>query len=131
MPIYEYECKNCGKRFDKMQSITADPLTECINCGGGPIRRVLQPVGVIFKGSGWYVTDSKKGSSQSAGSKTEGSKEESAPASESKGSESKGSETKGSESKGSEGKGSESKGSESKGSESKGTAPAPMPSGED
>lgn len=60
MPIYEYECSNCGKRFEKMQSITADPLTECVNCGGGPIRRVLHPVGIIFKGSGWYKTDSRK-----------------------------------------------------------------------
>src|SRR5207249_6208034 len=60
MPIYEYECKNCGKRFEKMQSITAEPLTECLNCGGGPVRRVLHPVGVIFKGSGWYITDSKR-----------------------------------------------------------------------
>jgi|SRR5436190_2653742 len=64
MPIYEYECNNCGKRFEKLQSITADPLTECLICGSGPIRRVLQPVGVIFKGSGWYSTDSKKSSSK-------------------------------------------------------------------
>ncbi len=60
MPIYEYECKNCNTRFEKMQSITADPLTECVNCGGGPVRRVLHPVGIIFKGSGWYVTDNRK-----------------------------------------------------------------------
>ncbi len=62
MPIYEYECKACGTRFEKMQPITADPLTECANCGQGPVRRVLHPVGIIFKGSGWYVTDSRKGS---------------------------------------------------------------------
>src|SRR5438093_2518936 len=60
MPVYEYECKNCATRFEKMQSIMAEPLTECLNCGGGPVRRVLHPVGVIFKGSGWYITDSKK-----------------------------------------------------------------------
>jgi putative FmdB family regulatory protein len=71
MPIYEYECSNCGKRFEKMQSITADPLTECMHCGSGPIRRVMHPVGVIFKGSGWYITDSRKssGSEGSSGSK--------------------------------------------------------------
>ena len=65
MPIYEYECSNCHTRFDKLQSITADPLTVCLNCGGGPIRRVLQPVGIIFKGSGWYINDSRKSSSGS------------------------------------------------------------------
>src|SRR6476620_8802781 len=65
MPIYEYACSNCGQHFDKMQSITADPLTECINCGSGPIRRVLHPVGVIFKGSGWYINDSRKSSNKS------------------------------------------------------------------
>lgn len=69
MPIYEYECNACGERFEKMQPITAQPLTECLNCGKGPIRRVFHPVGVIFKGSGWYINDSRKsnatGSSES------------------------------------------------------------------
>jgi putative FmdB family regulatory protein len=65
MPIYEYECKSCGKRFEKMQPFTAEPLTECENCGQGPVRRVFQPVGVIFKGSGWYITDSRKSESAS------------------------------------------------------------------
>ncbi len=59
MPIYEYECKACGTRFDKMQPIHAEPLVVCLNCGKGPIRRVYQPVGVIFKGSGWYITDNR------------------------------------------------------------------------
>ncbi len=59
MPVYEYECKNCGQRFEKIQPVTADPLSECMLCGQGPVRRVLHPVGVIFKGSGWYITDSR------------------------------------------------------------------------
>ncbi|HEX9989190.1 MAG TPA: FmdB family zinc ribbon protein [Chloroflexia bacterium] len=63
MPIYEYECKNCASRFEKMQPITAEPLTECVNCGGGPIHRIFHPVGVIFKGSGWYINDSRKSNS--------------------------------------------------------------------
>src|SRR5438046_325755 len=87
MPIYEYECKNCGKRFEKMQSIMAEPLTECLNCGGGPIRRVLQPVGVIFKGSGWYITASKKSTPAISGDKSKTPKEDGAPAAESKGTE--------------------------------------------
>src|SRR3954453_20830210 len=89
MPFYEYECKNCGKRFEKMQSITADPLTECLLCGGGPIHRVLQPVGVIFKGSGWYVTDSKRSAASKSDSKSSSTKDESAPASEANGSDGK------------------------------------------
>lgn len=71
MPVYEYECKQCGSRFDKMQPITAEPLSECVNCGQGPIRRVFQPVGVIFKGSGWYITDNRN-SSKSAPEKSDG-----------------------------------------------------------
>jgi putative FmdB family regulatory protein len=62
MPIYEYECEECGNRFEKMQPITAEPLKECPHCGKPSIRRVFHPVGVIFKGSGWYITDSRKGS---------------------------------------------------------------------
>lgn len=72
MPIYEYECQECGERFEKMQPVTAEPLTECVNCGKGPIRRVFHPVGVIFKGSGWYITDSRKSApSSSSESKSE------------------------------------------------------------
>jgi putative FmdB family regulatory protein len=67
MPIYEYECKECGQRFEKMQPVTAEPLTECINCGKGPVRRVFHPVGVIFKGSGWYINDSRKNTSTGGG----------------------------------------------------------------
>ena len=65
MPVYEYECKSCNSRFDKVQPFTAEPLTECEVCGKGPVRRVFQPVGVIFKGSGWYITDSRKSESAS------------------------------------------------------------------
>src|SRR5205823_3585870 len=83
MPIYEYECSNCGKRFEKIQSMTADSITECINCGGGPIRRVLHPVGIIFKGSGWYKTDSRK-SGSSEGSST-GKDDKATPAKQSDG----------------------------------------------
>lgn len=75
MPVYEYECKNCGQRFDKMQPITAEPLTECINCGEGPIKRVFQPVGVIFKGSGWYINDSRKSTEAKGKSDTKGKSE--------------------------------------------------------
>jgi putative FmdB family regulatory protein len=66
MPIYEYECKNCGTRFDRMQPITSDPVKVCPNCGEEQVRRVIQPVGVIFKGSGWYINDSRKSNNEGA-----------------------------------------------------------------
>ena len=61
MPIYEYKCEN-DHVFDVMQKMSEDPLTTCIECGA-PVRKVLQPVGISFKGSGFYSTDysSKKG----------------------------------------------------------------------
>ena len=60
MPIYEYKCEN-GHVFDVMQKLSEDPLTSCVECGA-PVRKVLHPVGISFKGSGFYSTDySKKG----------------------------------------------------------------------
>lgn len=62
MPIYEYECEQCGVRFEKMQRMADAALTDCPECHGH-IHRVMQPVGIIFKGSGFYVTDNKGKSS--------------------------------------------------------------------
>ena len=62
MPLYEYECKQCGVRFERLQKMADAPLTDCPECGGS-VYRVIQPVGVIFKGSGFYVTDNKGRSS--------------------------------------------------------------------
>ena len=56
MPIYEYECDGCGYRFERYQSIASEPVKRCSHCGGA-VRRVIYPVGIIFKGSGFYVTD--------------------------------------------------------------------------
>jgi putative FmdB family regulatory protein len=56
MPTYVYECKSCEKSFEVEQRITENPLTDC-DCGG-TLRRVIQPVGIAFKGSGFYVNDS-------------------------------------------------------------------------
>jgi putative FmdB family regulatory protein len=58
MPIYEYECDACGIRFERLQRITEDSLTACPECTG-QVHRVLHPVGIIFKGKGFYVTDHK------------------------------------------------------------------------
>jgi putative FmdB family regulatory protein len=62
MPIYEYECEQCGVRFERLQRMTEAALVECPECAGH-IHRVMQPVGVIFKGSGFYVTDNRGKSS--------------------------------------------------------------------
>jgi putative FmdB family regulatory protein len=56
MPIYEYECDDCGHRFERHQSITSGPVKRCPHCGGA-VRRVIYPVGIIFKGPGFYATD--------------------------------------------------------------------------
>jgi putative FmdB family regulatory protein len=76
MPTYHYRCSDCGHSFDFFQKFADDPLTECPECAG-PIRRVPQPVGIVFKGSGWYVNDSretKKSASTSSNSHESGEK---------------------------------------------------------
>lgn len=62
MPMYSYQCEKCGTRFDRLQKFTDKPLTRCPECRG-QVRRLIQPAGIVFKGSGWYITDSKKSSS--------------------------------------------------------------------
>lgn len=67
MPTYEYVCETCGHRFDVRQSFSDGPVTSCPECTGG-VRRVFHPAGVIFKGSGWYVTDNRKSPASENGS---------------------------------------------------------------
>ena len=59
MPIYEYECGNCCFRFEKRQGFHEEPAAVCPECSGRA-RRVFQPAPIIFKGSGFYITDSRK-----------------------------------------------------------------------
>jgi putative FmdB family regulatory protein len=66
MPTYEYECTACGQHIEIFQRFTEDALTTCGVCGG-PLRKVFHPAGIVFKGSGFYATDSR--SSQGAPSK--------------------------------------------------------------
>jgi putative FmdB family regulatory protein len=61
MPIYEYQCEDCGVRFERMQSMSAPSVDACPECGG-QVHRVISSVGVIFRGSGFYVTDNRKSS---------------------------------------------------------------------
>lgn len=67
MPIYEYECEKCRSRFEVRQGFDDEPITECENDGcTGPVRRVFTPPAIIFKGSGFYVTDYGRGNSRGA-----------------------------------------------------------------
>ncbi|HLF70329.1 MAG TPA: FmdB family zinc ribbon protein [Actinomycetota bacterium] len=65
MPTYEYACTVCGDHFDRVQSFVEDPLTVCDICGGR-LRRVFHAAGLLFKGSGFYSTDSKSGAKPAA-----------------------------------------------------------------
>lgn len=75
MPTYEYRCSSCGQHVEVVQSFSDDPLTECAACGG-LLKKVFAPVGIVFKGSGFYKTDSRKSSS---GSRAPGSKDKDGP----------------------------------------------------
>ena len=63
MPTYEYECKSCGHNFEVFQSMSEEPLKTCVKCGKEVRRLILGGAGIIFKGSGFYVTDKGKGTS--------------------------------------------------------------------
>lgn len=64
MPTYEYACSNCGFHFEEFQSMKEDALIKCPNCGQNKLKRLIGAgTGVIFKGSGFYITDYKKGNS--------------------------------------------------------------------
>jgi putative FmdB family regulatory protein len=108
MPTYEYECTSCGQHIEVFQRISEDPLTTCGVCGG-TLRKVFHPAGIVFKGSGFYATDSR--SSSKPGSKREGEGSSSSSSSSSDGA------SRSSESKGSDGSSKGSEGGSSKGSE--------------
>jgi putative FmdB family regulatory protein len=76
MPTYEYACVQCGNRFDIFQRIGDEPLRICDVCGGD-LRKVFHPAGIVFKGSGFYKTDSRKaaGTGGKKSGSTEGSGE--------------------------------------------------------
>jgi putative FmdB family regulatory protein len=70
MPTYEYRCKDCDHRFDIQQAFTDDALTTCPECGG-TLKKVFGNVGITFKGSGFYKTDSRSGSSDKSTSSSD------------------------------------------------------------
>jgi putative FmdB family regulatory protein len=76
MPTYVYACDSCGAQFEQFQSFKDEPLRTCPKCASA-VRRVFQPVGIVFKGSGWYITDSRKSGSASVTGDDSSSKGES------------------------------------------------------
>ena len=71
MPTYEYKCEKCGNVFEEFQSMKDDPISVCPNCGGKVQRLIGSGAGLIFKGSGFYLTDYKKSNSSPATSNGE------------------------------------------------------------
>ena len=97
MPVYAYRCESCGVHFERQQSFNDPPLKRCPECNKNTLRKVIGPVGVVFKGSGFYSTDHRSTSGLSTPKKEDGSsseKSESMSKTESAKSESKSSEKK-------------------------------------
>ena len=80
MPTYQYTCTECGEPLEAVQKFTDEPLTVCPACGGR-LRKVFSPVGIVFKGSGFYRTDSRNGSSSAGTSVKEKTASESSSSS--------------------------------------------------
>jgi putative FmdB family regulatory protein len=72
MPLYEYKCDACGRRFERIQRFSEPPPDSCTLCGGGPVHKLLSSPAIQFKGSGWYITDYARKQDQKGGAKTEG-----------------------------------------------------------
>ena len=80
MPLYEYQCKKCHHRFEKIQKFSDKPIKKCPNCGG-PVEQMISAPAVQFKGSGWYVNDyGKKSSASSPSSDGDSSSSKDTPA---------------------------------------------------
>ena len=78
MPLYEYQCKKCKHRFERIRKFSDPPIRKCPECGG-PVEQLLHAPAVQFKGSGWYVTDyaGKKPEGQAAAASSDGASEKS------------------------------------------------------
>jgi putative FmdB family regulatory protein len=72
MPTYVYECSNCNAQFEAEQRISENPLTTCVPCGSeGTVKRIIQPIAVMFKGSGFHINDYAGKNTSDATPKTE------------------------------------------------------------
>jgi putative FmdB family regulatory protein len=72
VPTYQYACTDCGERLEAVQKFTDEPLSVCPSCGG-KLRKVFSPVGIVFKGSGFYRTDSRSSQKEPAAASANGS----------------------------------------------------------
>ncbi len=79
MPIYTYQCENCGVRFERQQKFTDEPLKRCPECNQNKLRKVYLPVGIVFKGSGFYATDNRSPSGGTRGTMKSEKEETSSP----------------------------------------------------
>jgi len=113
MPTYEYACKKCGEHLEVVQSFSDDPLKKCPQCRG-ELRKVFGNIGITFKGSGFYKTDSRPRPKSGGESKS----------SDTKSSDTKSSDTKSSDTKSSASKGTESKSADTKSSGSDSKSPS-------
>ncbi|QEL11137.1 FmdB family zinc ribbon protein [Kushneria phosphatilytica] len=73
MPIYEYQCQDCGARLEKIQKISASPLTTCPSCHKETLERLISPAGFRLSGQGWYETDFKAGNRRNLAGDSSGS----------------------------------------------------------
>jgi len=71
MPIYEYQCRQCGHKFDKLQKISDNPLLDCPDCGQPELTKLISAAGFRLKGSGWYETDFKTGNKKNLAESTD------------------------------------------------------------
>ena len=93
MPTYQYRCSECSHEFSEFQSITADPLSTCPECGGGVQRLISGGAGFLFKGDGFYITDyrsenykkAEKADKESSSAKSDGSKSDGSGSSDASG----------------------------------------------
>ncbi|MFT5194637.1 MAG: putative FmdB family regulatory protein [Cellvibrionaceae bacterium] len=114
MPLYTYRCKECEHQFDIRQSFSEDSLTDCPNCEHPALRKVINQVGVVFRGKGFYVNDSKSNNPAAPGGK---------PKPDGNGSENAGNEKSSSSSEGDGSNAKDSSSSDSGGSDGKSTQP--------
>ena len=84
MPIYEYECKQCGHKMEALQKMSDDPLTDCPECGKSELKKLISAAGFRLKGGGWYETDFKNGSKKNVSSDNAAGKAGGSPKSEAK-----------------------------------------------
>jgi putative FmdB family regulatory protein len=116
MPTYEYQCKSCGHALEEFQSMSEEPLTRCPKCGTDSLIRIMgSGSGLIFKGTGFYLTDYRKSSAKPSTPSKDTGKGDSGKGDSGKGDSGKGDSGKGDSGKGDSGKGDSGKGASGKG----------------